>query len=67
MGTYTDANDRPMEAIEAGMDAERDRQERPHREPGPKCSECGGRETWCAQCLRYSRTCCVEYGTCQCS
>lgn len=56
------------EAREAGLEAEIERQERPHGQPAPyKCSECGGRETWCAQCLRYSRTCCVEYGTCQCS
>jgi hypothetical protein len=41
-----------------------------HGEPGPKCEAdepCGGRETWCSQCRRWSRTCCVPYGTCQCS
>ena len=37
-----------------------------HGQRGPQC-ECGGYPTWCAQCRAWSRTCCVEYGTCQCS
>lgn len=39
-----------------------------HGEQGPLCGWCAnGRQTWCSQCGCWSRTCCVEYGTCQCS
>jgi hypothetical protein len=31
-----------------------------------KC-ECGGTKRWCSQCLVWSKTCCEEYGSCQCS
>jgi hypothetical protein len=37
-----------------------------HGQRGPQC-ECGGYTTWCSHCRVWSRTCCVEYGTCQCS
>lgn len=32
-----------------------------------KCENCGGTKKWCPVCRVWSRTCCVEYGTCQCS
>jgi hypothetical protein len=31
------------------------------------CPECGGQMHWCSCCQVWSRSCCVEYGTCQCS
>ena len=31
------------------------------------CPVCGGQMTWCSVCEVWSRTCCEEYGTCQCS
>lgn len=31
------------------------------------CPVCGGQMTWCSTCQVWSRTCCVEYGTCMCS
>lgn len=32
-----------------------------------ECRECGGEMRWCGHCQKWSRVCCVEYGTCQCS
>ena len=32
-----------------------------------KCPDCGGQRSWCSGCQVWSQTCCVEYGTCQCS
>ncbi len=32
-----------------------------------KCDNCDGFLRWCQSCGMYSRSCCVEYGTCQCS
>lgn len=29
--------------------------------------ECGGMMRWCSICEMYSRDCCEEYGSCQCS
>lgn len=43
---------------------------REHGERGPICNftpSCGKPMTWCAICRVWSNTCCVEYGTCQCS
>ena len=34
---------------------------------GEECEYCGGRMSWCSCCEQWSRSCCVEYGTCQCS
>ncbi|MBN1117790.1 MAG: hypothetical protein JXA77_11330 [Bacteroidales bacterium] len=31
------------------------------------CPNCGGTMHWCSTCQMWSRSCCVEYGTCQCS
>lgn len=31
------------------------------------CYECGGNMSWCSCCEMYTRTCCVDYGTCMCS
>lgn len=31
------------------------------------CPNCGGTMSWCSCCQMWTRTCCVEYGTCQCS
>lgn len=33
----------------------------------PRCTDCGGKETWCEICEMYSQNCCIEYGTCECS
>ena len=39
-----------------------------HGERGPLCGLCrSGRMTWCSMCQQWTSTCCVEYGTCQCS
>lgn len=35
--------------------------------PTETCESCGGEKKWCGVCLCYTKTCCVEYGTCQCS
>lgn len=32
-----------------------------------KCPYCGGQMSWCRSCEMWSRSCCEEYGTCQCS
>lgn len=32
-----------------------------------ECPDCGGQMHWCSTCQVWSRSCCVEYGTCQCS
>jgi hypothetical protein len=32
-----------------------------------KCDWCDGEKQWCSVCQVYTRTCCVDYGTCQCS
>lgn len=37
------------------------------KEEDTECSNCGGELSWCSSCMMYSRTCCEEYGTCQCS
>lgn len=40
----------------------------PRREDGNgRCPHCGGQMTWCSHCMVWSRTCCIDYGTCQCS
>jgi len=31
------------------------------------CDMCGGEMTWCESCQVWSRKCCQDYGTCQCS
>lgn len=31
------------------------------------CDYCGDKMSWCNICQVFSRSCCVEYGTCQCS
>jgi hypothetical protein len=35
--------------------------------PPKKCDQCGGQMRWCSHCEVWSRVCCVQYGTCQCS
>jgi hypothetical protein len=37
------------------------------RDGGIECDECGGQMSWCDTCQMWTRNCCVEYGTCQCS
>jgi hypothetical protein len=32
-----------------------------------RCDSCGGREQWCSCCQMWTKTCCVDYGTCMCS
>ena len=32
-----------------------------------RCEECGGQMEWCDTCQMWSRTCCEEFGSCQCS
>ena len=31
------------------------------------CPDCGGQMSWCSCCQVWSKSCCVDYGTCQCS
>lgn len=45
-----------------------EQREREHGEVGPRCELCeDGHMTWCALCLRWTSTCCCDYGTCACS
>lgn len=37
------------------------------KQRGKECPECGGVMSWCSGCEVWSRTCCEDYGTCQCS
>ena len=32
-----------------------------------ECPECGGTMTWCESCRMWSKECCEDYGTCECS
>ena len=34
---------------------------------GKKCPDCDGYMSWCSICGVWSKNCCVDYGTCQCS
>ncbi len=34
---------------------------------GKLCTFCFGRMSYCSCCEMWSRTCCEDYGTCQCS
>lgn len=31
------------------------------------CNNCGENMSWCNTCQMFTQTCCVDYGTCQCS
>lgn len=31
------------------------------------CDNCGEDMSWCNTCQMFTKTCCVDYGTCQCS
>jgi hypothetical protein len=31
------------------------------------CPDCGGQMHWCSTCQMWSKSCCVDWGTCQCS
>ena len=32
-----------------------------------RCENCGGLMQWCQSCNCWTKTCCVQYGTCFCS
>lgn len=32
-----------------------------------KCEYCGNNMSWCGICQVWSSSCCIDYGTCQCS
>jgi len=32
-----------------------------------ECEYCSCKKSWCTSCEMFSRNCCEEYGTCQCS
>lgn len=32
-----------------------------------ECPYCGGTMNWCSCCEMWSSSCCIDYGTCQCS
>lgn len=36
-------------------------------ETSRECGSCEGYENWCGFCQTYTQTCCVDYGTCECS
>lgn len=36
-------------------------------EQDAECGFCGDQRSWCNTCQMYSSTCCIDYGTCQCS
>jgi len=31
------------------------------------CPDCGGTMEWCESCEMWSKTCCDDFGTCECS
>jgi hypothetical protein len=37
------------------------------KDRGLKCPDCSGYMSWCSCCDMWSKYCCVDYGTCQCS
>lgn len=45
----------------------------PDPEPEPvqprsiDCDRCGGQMPWCSTCQQYTRSCCIDFGTCMCS
>lgn len=32
-----------------------------------ECPDCEGQMKWCTGCNMWTKTCCEEYGTCECS
>lgn len=34
---------------------------------GMECPDCGGRMIWCTCCREWSKICCQDYGSCECS
>jgi hypothetical protein len=34
---------------------------------GKHCDSCDGQMTWCSCCHMWSRICCEDYGSCECS
>lgn len=32
-----------------------------------RCPFCGGKMTWCEGCGMWSKTCCQDWGSCQCN
>ena len=37
------------------------------KDRGIICEKCGGVMSWCNTCQMWTRNCCTDYGTCQCS
>ena len=37
------------------------------KEGDSRCDWCGGEMQWCPVCTEWTKTCCQDYGTCQCS
>ena len=50
-----------------GHEADEDSLECLYRTSDDTCPDCGERMTWCSSCMRWSQTCCVDWGTCSCS
>lgn len=38
-----------------------------NKDDDPTCDWCGGEMQWCPICTEWTKTCCQDYGTCQCS
>lgn len=34
---------------------------------GKECPDCGGIMHWCTICREWTKICCYDYGTCECS
>jgi hypothetical protein len=49
------------------LDLSWDHDERQFVDQTATCPDCDGLMYWCSCCCVYTQTCCVDYGTCQCS
>lgn len=38
-----------------------------HGDEGEECPDCHEQMTWCSACVQWTKTCCQDYGSCQCN
>jgi len=63
---FVDGTTGRMDAMEIEKIAEEEIEEE-EIEDVPCDRGCGGMMKWCWACRQFTHTCCVDYGTCQCS
>ena len=51
----------------ARCEKRRERYRNRNRVRTARCDSCGGQMVWCSFCKVFTKTCCVDYGTCLCS